>query len=61
MNPTNPRKTASRLPVRSLVCTSVAAALAIAAAPAQAISFSQGDATLDINGTVNGFYSHRTE
>lgn len=40
MNPTNPRKTASRLPVRSLVCTSVAAALAIAAAPAQAISFS---------------------
>lgn len=66
MNPTTPRKTtarttASRLPVRSLLCTSVAAALAISAAPAQAISFSQGDATLDINGTVNGFYSHRTE
>ena len=34
-----------------------AALLALAATPAQAISFSQGDATLDINGTVNGFYS----
>ena len=34
-----------------------AALLALAATPAQAIGFSQGDATLDINGTVNGFYS----
>jgi hypothetical protein len=32
-----------------------AALLALAATPAQAIGFSQGDATLDINGTVNGF------
>jgi predicted porin len=60
MNPTTPRKPASHTPMRSLLCASVAAALAIVAAPAQAISFSQGDATLDINGTVNGFYSHRT-
>lgn len=27
---------------------------------AHAVSFSEGDATLDINGTINGFYSHRT-
>ena len=60
MNPTTPRKPVSRAPMRSLLGTSVAAAIAIAAAPAQAISFSQGDATLDINGTVNGFYSHRS-
>ena len=38
-----------------------AALLALAATPVHAIGFSQGDATLDINGTVNGFYSHRTE
>ena len=38
-----------------------AALLAFAATPVNAIGFSQGDATLDINGTVNGFYSHRTE
>ena len=60
MHQTTRRKTVLRAPVRSLLGTSIAAALAIAAAPAQAISFSQGDATLDINGTVNGFYSHRT-
>ena len=60
MHQTTRRKTVLRAPVRSLLSTSIAAALAIAAAPAQAISFSQGDATLDINGTVNGFYSHRT-
>lgn len=28
---------------------------------AHAVSFSEGDATIDINGTINGFYSHRTE
>ena len=61
MHQTTRRQTVLRAPVRSLLGTSIAAALAIAAAPAQAISFSQGDATLDINGTVNGFYSHRTE
>ena len=60
MHQTTRRKTVLRAPVRSLLGTSIAAALAIAAAPAQAISFSQGDATLDINGTVNGFYSHRS-
>ena len=32
-----------------------AALLALAATPVHAIGFSQGDATLDINGTVNGF------
>ena len=60
MNPITPRKPVFRAPMHSLLCTSIAAALAIAAVPAQAISFSQGDATLDINGTVNGFYSHRS-
>ena len=60
MHQTTRRQTVLRAPVRSLLGTSIAAALAIAAAPAQAISFSQGDATLDINGTVNGFYSHRS-
>ena len=60
MHQTTRCKTVLRAPVRSLLGTSIAAALAIAAAPAQAISFSQGDATLDINGTVNGFYSHRS-
>lgn len=62
MHPTNTRKPAFPTPIRRLLsCSVAAAALAIAAAPAQAISFSQGDATLDINGTVNGFYSHRSE
>lgn len=27
---------------------------------AHAVSFSQGDATIDINGTINGFYANRT-
>ena len=60
MHQTTRRKPVSRMPMCSLLGTGIAAALALAAAPAQAISFSQGDATLDINGTVNGFYSHRT-
>ena len=52
MNPTTPRKPVFRAPMRSLLGTSIAAALAIAAAPAQAISFSQGDTTLDIKAHV---------
>ncbi|WP_119155976.1 porin [Caldimonas tepidiphila] len=40
--------------------TLVALALASLSGASQAVSFSQGGATLDINGTVNGFYSHRT-
>ncbi|HNR61042.1 MAG TPA: porin, partial [Thauera sp.] len=36
------------------------ALLALGMGPAHAVSFSQGDATLDINGTINGFYSHRS-
>lgn len=35
-------------------------ALSLLSDPASAISFSHGDATLDINGTVNGFFSYRT-
>ena len=31
-----------------------------AAGSAHAVSFTQGDATLDINGTINGFYSFRS-
>ena len=52
MNPTTPRKPVSRAPRCSLPGTGVAAALALAAAPAQAISFSQGDTTLDIKAHV---------
>jgi len=41
----------------------IAQALGIAslavAGQAQAVSFTQGDATMDINGTINGFYSYR--
>ena len=51
-----PLRTARRL----LPASIAAALLGFGAGSAQAISFSQGDATLDINGTVNGFYSHRT-
>ena len=52
MHQTTRCKTVLRAPVRSLLGTSIAAALAIAAAPAQAISFSQGDTTLDIKAHV---------
>ena len=52
MHQTTRRKTVLRAPVRSLLGTSIAAALAIAAAPAQAIRFSQGDTTLDIKAHV---------
>src|SRR5690606_25655172 len=44
----------------SLMGPGTASALALAAAPAQAVSFSQVDATLYLDGTVNGFYSHRS-
>jgi hypothetical protein len=44
--------------------TPIAALLALALASlsgaSHAVSFSNGDATLDINGTINGFYSHRS-
>ncbi|MBL8436629.1 MAG: porin [Zoogloeaceae bacterium] len=35
-------------------------ALLAGAGSAQAVSFTNGDATLDINGTINGFYSFRS-
>lgn len=38
----------------------LALALASLSGTAQAVSFSNGDATLDINGTINGFFSVRT-
>lgn len=44
---------------RSLTAA-VALALATLSTGSHAVSFSNGDATLDINGTVNGFYSFRT-
>lgn len=34
--------------------------LGAAAGSAQAVSFTNGDATLDINGTINGFYAYRS-
>jgi len=43
---------------RTVLVTAMGAA---AVGQAHAVSFSQGDATLDINGTINGFYAHRTE
>ena len=39
---------------------SVMAVAACAAGQAGAVSFTQGDATIDINGTINGFYAHRS-
>ncbi|MBD5804917.1 hypothetical protein AZOA_43630 [Azoarcus sp. Aa7] len=42
--------------------TAVAGALcALGLGQAHAVSFSQGDSTIDINGTINGFYSSRTQ
>jgi len=38
----------------------VSALCAAGLGQAHAVSFTQGDATIDINGTVNGFYAHRT-
>jgi hypothetical protein len=35
------------------------AAILSATGTAQAVSFTQGDVTLDINGTINGYYVHR--
>lgn len=37
----------------------LAAAILSASGAAQAVSFTQGDVTLDINGTVNGYYVNR--
>jgi predicted porin len=39
---------------------SVMAVAACAAGQANAVSFTQGEATIDINGTINGFYAHRS-
>ncbi len=62
MHPSTPRNLRPQALARRPLVRSIALGLfAMAAAPAHAISFSQGDATLDINGTVNGFYSHRSE
>lgn len=45
---------------KSLLAQSVAlACLAAAAGGAQAVSFTKDDVTLDINGTINGFYVNR--
>jgi hypothetical protein len=44
----------------ALIGVPLAATLSLLTDPSQAISFSHGDATLDINGTINGFYSYRT-
>jgi predicted porin len=43
---------------RNLLQLAVCGALSVLAAPAQAISFTQGDWTMDINGTVNAFYTN---
>ncbi len=45
---------------KTLLAQSVAlACLAAAAGSAQAVSYTQNDVTLDINGTINGFYVNR--
>src|SRR5574337_1798386 len=45
-----------------LARTTMAGALcALGLGQAHAVSFSQGDSTIDINGTINGFYSNRTQ
>ncbi|MEY4730550.1 MAG: hypothetical protein RL020_1708 [Pseudomonadota bacterium] len=43
---------------RNLLQLAVCSTLAVLAAPAQAINFTQGDWTMDINGTVNAFYTN---
>lgn len=43
---------------RNLLQLATLGALAVLAAPAQAISFTANDWTMDINGTVNGFYTN---
>ena len=45
-----------KAPIKSMLALAVAA---LAASQAQAVSFTQNDVTLDINGTVNGFYVNR--
>ncbi|NTV12174.1 MAG: porin, partial [Zoogloea sp.] len=44
---------------KTLIAQSVAIVCLAAASSAQAVSFTQGDTTLDINGTINGFYVNR--
>ena len=45
---------------KTLLAQSVAlACLATVAGGAQAVSFTQNDVTVDINGTINGFYVNR--
>lgn len=45
---------------KTYIAQSIALAmLAVASSASQAVSFSQNDVTLDINGTVNGFYVNR--
>ena len=45
---------------KTLLAQSVAlACLATVAGGAQAVSFTQNDVTIDINGTINGFYVNR--
>ncbi len=44
---------------RHTLSTAVAFALLAMAGTSHAVSFTQGDVTLDINGTVNGFYMNR--
>ncbi len=43
---------------RNVLQLAVCSALTVLAAPAQAISFTASDWTMDINGTVNGFYTN---
>jgi len=54
------RITTRRLPLKTTPIAHAAALCLLAAAGAShAVSFTQGDVTLDINGTVNGFYVNR--
>ncbi|TCT23745.1 porin [Thiobaca trueperi] len=45
---------------QSIPVATLALALIPLSGASHAVSFSQGDATLDINGTINGFFSYRT-
>lgn len=45
----------------SLVRPLALAILALSSSASQAVSFTQGDVTMDINGTINGFYVNREE
>lgn len=45
---------------KTLIARAIGVALLAASGTAGAVSFSEGDKTLDINATVNGFYAFRT-